>query len=180
MDANNTWAITGNNAGNINNDDNFSGFGNLTGGSNNDTFIFSNGTRITGLINGTNLASLNTLNYLLYATPVTVTYTDPFTGNTQNNSGEFITHFTNINNILQASNPSPPPSPIPDESLIARILSPYETNFGIRGDLLFYENIDNLITIENDANNQAICFRMGTDNEILITNKFCCKNAITC
>jgi len=57
----NTWNITGVNSGNLNNAINFSGFGGLTGGSANDTFIFSNGASISNLINGG--AGTNTLNY---------------------------------------------------------------------------------------------------------------------
>jgi len=46
----NNWNINGENAGQVN-DTNFSGFANLTGGTNVDTFTFNNGS-ITGVVNG--------------------------------------------------------------------------------------------------------------------------------
>jgi autotransporter-associated beta strand protein len=110
--ANNSWRITGANAGTINTNT-FSGFGNLTGGNNADTFIFNNATRVTGLINGTNLASANTLNYLSYAPPIKVTLFTATSGKVQNANKTVITNFININNIL-SPNPSPPvPPPTP-------------------------------------------------------------------
>jgi len=153
--ANNNWSITAVNAGSINaNTYTFSGFGNLTGGTNDDTFTFDNGTKVTGLIDGTNLASINTLNYLLYTTPVKVTLFTPTSGDTQNTNGEFITHFININNILE-NNPSPPIPPTPPippptptfdvTSLVAGIVSSYI----YRADTLYLltENIDPSILI---------------------------------
>src|SRR5262249_20225202 len=48
---NETWYITGPNAGNVDGVT-FTGFQNLTGGSGNDTFVFSNGQSVTGTIDG--------------------------------------------------------------------------------------------------------------------------------
>jgi len=67
----NTWAITGNNAGNINSSAfTFSSFENLVGGTMNDSFAFSNGTSVSGTLNGG--TGTNTLDYSLYLTAVSV------------------------------------------------------------------------------------------------------------
>lgn len=65
----NTWSITAANAGKVGNDT-FSSIENLTGGSANDTFIFSKGKLIAGTIDGG--GGVNTLNYAAYLSPVTV------------------------------------------------------------------------------------------------------------
>jgi hypothetical protein len=69
-DIDNTWRITGTNAGTLNTTISFSGFQNLTGGSGADTFIFSNGAQVTGTIDGG--GGTNTLDYSAYTTGVTV------------------------------------------------------------------------------------------------------------
>jgi hypothetical protein len=68
----NTWNITAANAGNINGTFSFSAIGNLTGGTANDTFNFSNGVGVSGAVNGG--GGTDTLNYSQYlaADPVTV------------------------------------------------------------------------------------------------------------
>jgi hypothetical protein len=68
-----TWNITGTNAGNFRNANataSFTNFQNLTGGSGNDTFVFSNGAGVSGNINGG--GGTNMLNYAAYNTGVTV------------------------------------------------------------------------------------------------------------
>jgi hypothetical protein len=67
---NQTWNITGTNAGNIAGVS-FSAFGTLNGGAGNNTFHFNNGQGITGFINGGN-GGTNTLDYSAYTTPVGV------------------------------------------------------------------------------------------------------------
>jgi Ca2+-binding RTX toxin-like protein len=62
----NTWNITGKNAGTINGSFTFTAFANLTGGSGNDDFVFSNGQGVTGTINGG--AGTNRLDYSAYTT----------------------------------------------------------------------------------------------------------------
>lgn len=62
--SNNTWNITAANAGVIGNLV-FALVQNLTGGSANDTFLFSNGQGVTGIVNG---GGSDTLNYSLYTT----------------------------------------------------------------------------------------------------------------
>src|SRR5262249_51880790 len=65
----NTWNITTNNGGNISGAFIFTGIENLTGGTNNDTFKFSNGTRIAGYIDGGGLPGNNdTLDWSSYTT----------------------------------------------------------------------------------------------------------------
>jgi hypothetical protein len=67
---NNTWTLTGSNAGNINNTFTFTNFGNLAGGALNDTFNFANGAGVSGTVNGA--AGSNAFSYASYSTPVTV------------------------------------------------------------------------------------------------------------
>jgi filamentous hemagglutinin family protein len=66
----NTWNITANNSGNVNGTFGFSSFENLSGGTANDTFRFSNGALISGTIDGS--AGSDTLDYSASTTPVTV------------------------------------------------------------------------------------------------------------
>lgn len=68
--SNNTWRITGQNAGVVN-DFTFTGFENLTGGTGNDTFIFSSNGLVSGVING-GASGTNTLNYGYISDDVTV------------------------------------------------------------------------------------------------------------
>jgi filamentous hemagglutinin family protein len=70
---NTTFTITGTDAGSVSGFPNgltFSSIENLTGGTANDTFQFSNGASISGTINGS--SGFDTLNYSATATPVTV------------------------------------------------------------------------------------------------------------
>lgn len=70
---NNTWNITGASAGNINGTTTFSGFGNLMGGTGNDTFHFvTGGSEIT--ING-GVGGPNTLDYSALSTPINIVLT---------------------------------------------------------------------------------------------------------
>ncbi len=64
-----TWNITGANAGNVNGLS-FTGVGTLTGGTQNDTFVFANGASVTGKLDGS--AGTDLLNYAAYTTPITV------------------------------------------------------------------------------------------------------------
>jgi CHAT domain-containing protein len=66
----NTWNITANNSGNVNGTFGFSSFENLSGGTANDTFRFSNGALISGTLDGS--AGSDTLDYSASTTPVTV------------------------------------------------------------------------------------------------------------
>jgi hypothetical protein len=66
----NTWMITGLNVGSVNGDFTFTRFANLTGGSANDIFQFSDGAAVSGLVDGK--ASTNTLDYSAYTTSVYV------------------------------------------------------------------------------------------------------------
>jgi hypothetical protein len=66
----NTWAITGNNAGSLNGGLTFSSIENLTGGSNTDQFVLTDGKGVSGTIDGR--AGTNSLDYSAYSTAVTV------------------------------------------------------------------------------------------------------------
>ena len=67
--ADNAWQITGANAGSVDGTT-FTGFGILTGGTANDTFVFADGASVTGRLDGG--AGLNALDYSAYTTSVTV------------------------------------------------------------------------------------------------------------
>jgi hypothetical protein len=62
----NTWNLTSTNAGNVNGTFAFTGFPNLTGGSGADTYTFSAGAGVTGVIDGQ--GGTNALNYAAYST----------------------------------------------------------------------------------------------------------------
>ena len=66
----NTWNITANNAGNVNGFVQFSSVENLTGGTNNDAFVFTDGVSVNGTLNG--LGGTDTINYAAYNTAVIV------------------------------------------------------------------------------------------------------------
>ena len=64
-----TFNITGTNAGNVGGIS-FSGFGNLFGGAGNDVFVFGNGAKLTGGLNGG--AGVNTIDLSAYTTPTSI------------------------------------------------------------------------------------------------------------
>ena len=66
---NETWHVTGTNAGNVGGVS-FSNVQNLTGGTGNDLFVFSNGKGVAGTINGG--SGTNELDYAAYTSAVTV------------------------------------------------------------------------------------------------------------
>ena len=73
----NTWNITASNAGTLNTTADiltFSGFENLTGGTNNDAFVFTNTFGVTGNIDG-GAGGVNNLNMSAYTTGINVTLT---------------------------------------------------------------------------------------------------------
>jgi hypothetical protein len=89
----NIWNITATNAGNINGTFAFSAIENLTGGTANDTFNFSNGVGVSGNINGG--GGSDTLNYSQYAA------NDPITVNLQTSTATNVGGvFSNIQNLV--------------------------------------------------------------------------------
>ena len=101
----NTWIITGSNAGNFNNGTetiNFTDFGNITGGSNTDSFNFTSGT-IANAVNGGSGTVNDTLTYAGgSAAAVTLTATgtvDGFKGNSTS-----LGSFDNINILTGSGN----------------------------------------------------------------------------
>lgn len=94
---NNTWNINGTNTGSVTGiSGNFSNIQNITGSStSNNTFVFAQGAAITGSINGGSLANTNTLNYSGYSSPMTITLSSTFSGNTSNGGS-----YSNINQLI--------------------------------------------------------------------------------
>ena len=68
--AGNTFHITGSNSGNVNGTFTFAAVENLAGAENNDTFVFSNGATLSGIIQA--LGGIDTLDYRAYITSLTV------------------------------------------------------------------------------------------------------------
>ncbi|MGH3237474.1 MAG: beta strand repeat-containing protein, partial [Streptosporangiaceae bacterium] len=78
----NTWAITGANAGTLtdsNGSNHFSGISNLTGGSGDDDFVFSDGQGVSGTVDG-GAGGNNVLDFSAYSTAVAIMLTgsNPF------------------------------------------------------------------------------------------------------
>ncbi|HSW94465.1 MAG TPA: hypothetical protein VLJ15_08975 [Gammaproteobacteria bacterium] len=91
--ATHSWNITANNGGNIDNAITFTSFSNLTGGTGNDTFIFSDGKSIRSLDGG---SGTNTLNSGAYTSNVNVNLqADTATG--------ISTTFSNISSFIGGS-----------------------------------------------------------------------------
>jgi hypothetical protein len=90
--ANNTWNITLNNAGDIGGSTFFRSFENLSGGTLNDDFVFSDGRSVTGTVDG--VAGSNSIDYSAYTTPVTV--------NLQTGSATGTGGFSNIGTFIGA------------------------------------------------------------------------------
>ena len=88
-DTANTWNITGNNAGNINSIVAFTGIENLTGGSDSDNYVLSDGQGVSGTIDGGN--GNNKLDYSAYTAGVTI--------NLANNTATGTNGISNINAV---------------------------------------------------------------------------------
>jgi hypothetical protein len=71
----NAWNLTGANAGTFMGTGSFSGFPNLTGGTGADTFTFTAGATLSGILDGGTGAGLNTLNYGSYGARAVVDLT---------------------------------------------------------------------------------------------------------
>lgn len=98
----NVWTITGSNNFSVNGVAGLiSGVQNLTGGTANNTYIFTDGASFTGAINGGSLAGTTTLDYSAYTTPITITLAaNKFNGTTVDSFGNIITSYININNLI--------------------------------------------------------------------------------
>jgi filamentous hemagglutinin family protein len=134
-----TWNLSGNNNGTvassgIGGTGQFTSISNLTGGSNNNTFIFADNAKI-GTINGGNLSNTNTLDYLAYTSPVNITLNTINSGSSSNNNS-VITNFTNIN-FLQG-NPNFTNSLIPPTNELTSIILTGQHS-GQINDPLFFE-----------------------------------------
>src|SRR5205823_675641 len=84
----NTWHLTSMNGGDVNGPANaaYSSFENLTGGVNNDSFIFSPAGGVSGTLNGGGGAGIDTLDYGLFTAPLIVILT-PSATNTNSVAG---------------------------------------------------------------------------------------------
>lgn len=91
---NNTWNITGTNSGSVTGVNSFNNIQNIVGGSDNNTFNFSDGSRLSGSLNGGGNGT-NTLNYASFD-PINITLTSDHGGTAQNIAGGF----QNINNLI--------------------------------------------------------------------------------
>ncbi len=85
----------------------FSNIQNLVGGSAGNNFIFANNAAITGNINGTNLASTNTLDFSAYLTTVTANLSAVNNGVINNNSSSAIANYSNITKLIGSNNGNP-------------------------------------------------------------------------
>jgi filamentous hemagglutinin family protein len=100
----NTWQLADEDAGSVNGAIAFSNIGNLTGGDAADTFVFSDGATLSGIIDGA--AGFDTLDYSDYTTPVTVDFD-------QNQATGTAGVFNTEGAILPPQPPEPPEPPEP-------------------------------------------------------------------
>jgi filamentous hemagglutinin family protein len=98
----NTWQLAGTDAGSVDDGVEFSNIGNLTGGDAADTFVFSDGATLSGIIDGA--AGFDTLDYSDYTTPVTVDFD-------QNQATGTAGVFNTEGAILPPEPPEPPGEP---------------------------------------------------------------------
>lgn len=101
------WNITATNAGNVINLPlvsgvfNFNNFANLTGGDFGNTFNFAEGTHITGGLDGSNVAQLNTINFGNYLSTLAVQLDNTiYYGWVNDNAGNSVAEFYNINYVI--------------------------------------------------------------------------------
>ena len=93
LNATTTWSVSSSNGG-VLNGITFSSMQNLTGGTGNDKFSFSDGVGVSGQINGG--LRTNTLDYTSFTTPAVITYTTSTSGTASNLGNGFI----NIQSII--------------------------------------------------------------------------------
>jgi filamentous hemagglutinin family protein len=77
----NTWNLSGTNSGIVNNRIAFQNIQNLTGGRSNDTFVFADGARIDGVLDGNN--GRDTLDYRAYRSPLFIDLANKIATGTQ-------------------------------------------------------------------------------------------------
>ena len=79
-----TYKITGPNSGNVNNTIFFSNIKNIKGGSQPNTFIFSDGIGLEGHLNGGSSIDKNLMDYSAFTSPATITCNTPTSGTATN------------------------------------------------------------------------------------------------
>lgn len=110
----NSWQLADADAGSVNGAIAFSNIGNLTGGNAADTFVFSDGATLSGIIDGA--AGFDTLDYSDYTTPVTVDFDQNQATGT---AGVF-----NTEGAILPPEPPEPPEP-PGESPVISDIDPF-------------------------------------------------------
>jgi len=123
---NSTWLITANDAGSVDGVA-FINVGSLIGGSDDDSFVFSDGVTLSGLVDGGAPASGNTLDYTAYTTPATITLTGPTSGTATNLGSGFTNIGQFVGNYICTNCPTPP---------VPRRTFPSEKAKGLRSDLM--------------------------------------------
>lgn len=136
--------ITGTNAGTIIANGaastNFSNIQNITGGTRNNTYIFTHSSsKLTGTLNGGSLSNVNTLNFSQgFNSPITITLTgNIFSGN----AGSAITNFTNINQLIGYVNATNTIH-LPAGKSMAKDVVMTGNRSGYIGDPLYFFNFD--------------------------------------
>lgn len=102
--ATNTWNVTSSNGGTLESIT-FSNMQNLTGGTGNDTFVFSNGIGVSGQVNGG--SGTNTLDYNAFTTAATITYTTSTSGTASNLGNGFLNIQSIVGNFTLGTSPAP-------------------------------------------------------------------------
>lgn len=80
LNTTNSWNVTANDAGTITTPTftmNFSNVGNLTGGTMNDTFSFADQQGLSGIVDGGDQTSADTLDYTAFTTPALISFLNP-------------------------------------------------------------------------------------------------------
>lgn len=111
----NTWNVTSNDAGNINGIGflNFTNIGNLIGGSQPDTFIFSDQQGVSGLVDGGAPPVPNILDYTAFTIPAIVDPIGLYDGTASNIGNGYFNIGSVIGNFMPTPPPPPPPPPPP-------------------------------------------------------------------
>lgn len=115
QDIANTWNVTSADAGNINGAGflNFTNIGNLVGGNQPDTFIFSDQQGVSGLVDGGAPPVPNILDYTAFTIPAIVDPIGLYDGTASNIGNGYFNIGSVIGNFMPTPPPPPPPPPPP-------------------------------------------------------------------
>jgi len=156
-----TWNITGDNEGNINAtgiaNTTFTQVQNLVGGLSDDTFIISNGVRVTSIDGGTIGNSLNTINYTAYTSPISVRLGATIFEGITSSGYQTVNNFANINSLIAtAPNGNSIILPTTKASANVVITAPYK---GYINDPLYFDGFG---SITNPNGNGSLNYPNGT------------------